>query len=120
MSKRPVEGGGGGGPAAKRPAAAYDEAPDFLDDDDDVDVDDVFFDDAQLAGAPGAEAVGARQHWLRPRPPALDAASDSICAFPSALVTVVLLPVSVPTVCGPAKKLSLTRPACCAARLPAA
>jgi hypothetical protein len=83
--KRPGEGDHGGGPAAKRPA--YDEAPDFLDDeDDDVgEADDVFFDAALLdAGAArlADAAAGARPHWQRPRLPPLDPSTDTVCACP--------------------------------------
>ena len=82
--KRPGEGDHGG-PAAKRPA--YDEAPDFLDDeDDDVgEADDVFF-DASLLDAGAARladaAAGARPHWQRPRLPFLDPSADTVCACP--------------------------------------
>lgn len=78
MSKRPGEQGQGGGPA-KRP---FESAPEFLDDGEEYEDEDVFLDDA-VDGQAAAQAglgAGVRPNWRRPPPPQLDPAQHSLGA----------------------------------------
>lgn len=77
VGKRPAGDAGAGAPN-KRTAF---EAPEFLDDGEDEDGEDVFLDEVMDGGPEQHDfAAGARAHWFRPRPPPVDSTQDSLGA----------------------------------------